>query len=90
MLTESDLEGVQRVINGSYAYIIVSLFHLNELICLKQIHFKGRSHLEFAIMEDFLQSGECRLSLAKENFYKRNFAFPVPKGSPLPALFNKK
>ena len=39
---------------------------------------------------DYKKTGKCRLSLAKERFYKTNNAFVLRKNSPLRNIFNQK
>ncbi|XP_057376802.1 probable glutamate receptor [Daphnia carinata] len=49
-----------------------------------------KSNLEAALYEDYIQSGICRLSIIKQDFFKVNVAFALPKGSPLKPLLDKK
>ncbi|EFX89946.1 hypothetical protein DAPPUDRAFT_300036 [Daphnia pulex] len=71
-LVDANADGVQRVTNGSYAFI------------------KEKSYLQFAVGEDYARSGTCRLSIAKQEFFKVNFAFALPTDSPLKHLLDKK
>jgi hypothetical protein len=49
-----------------------------------------KSYLQFAVGEDYARSGTCRLSIAKQEFFKVNFAFALPTDSPLKHLLDKK
>jgi len=40
--------------------------------------------------DDLKHNNACRLSLAKEEFFKHNVAFILSKNSPLQSIFNKK
>jgi len=40
--------------------------------------------------QDFSESGKCRLSTSKEEFFKTNVAFVAAKSSPLATIFNRK
>ncbi|KAK4022871.1 hypothetical protein OUZ56_008315 [Daphnia magna] len=71
-LVDVNADGIQRVTNGSYAFI------------------KEKSYLEFAVEEDYARSGSCRLSMARQEFFKVNFAFALPTASPLKTLLDKK
>nr|CAH0107788.1 unnamed protein product [Daphnia galeata] len=71
-LVDVNADGIQRVTNGSYAFI------------------KEKSYLEFAVDEDYARLGTCRLSIAKQEFFKVNFAFALPTASPLKQLLDKK
>ncbi|XP_059352076.1 glutamate receptor ionotropic, kainate 3-like [Daphnia carinata] len=71
-LVDVNTHGIQRVTNGSYAFI------------------KEKSYLEFAVEEDYARSGSCRLSIAKQEFFKVNFALALPTASPLKTILDKK
>jgi hypothetical protein len=52
--------------------------------------FKEKSYLETFVAEDYELSGTCKFSFTYEDFFKVNLAFPLPKGSPLKPLMDKK
>ncbi|KZS16651.1 putative Ionotropic receptor 76a [Daphnia magna] len=54
------------------------------------VYIAPKSNLEYALHEDYIQSGICRLSIIKQDFFKVNVAFALPKGSPLKPLLDKK
>ncbi len=49
-----------------------------------------KSYLEFAVDEDYSNWGKCRLSIAKQEFFKVNFALALPTASPLKTILDKK
>ena len=51
---------------------------------------KKKSFLEFAVEEDYVGRGTCRLSIARHEFFKVNFAFALPKGSRMNRFLDKK
>ena len=83
LLPTTDDEGVDRVANGSYAFLKVDLSLINstEINCFNSL-LQGKSYLEYAIEADFLETGKCRLALAKKEFYYNYYGFPLTKGSP--------
>ena len=46
--------------------------------------------MEFAVEADYVRHGTCRLSIARHEFFKVNFAFALPKGSRLKPILDKK
>lgn len=68
------------------------LFYDSELFCIHVIQTsqQEKTLLESDIYEDYVRSGVCRLSIAKKEFFKVNFAFPLPIASPLKPFLNQK
>ncbi|XP_046654596.1 glutamate receptor ionotropic, delta-2-like [Daphnia pulicaria] len=54
------------------------------------VYIEEKTLLESDIYEDYVRSGVCRLSIAKKEFFKVNFAFPLPIASPLKPFLNQK
>lgn len=53
--------------------------------------YQSLGAIAFAAQQDFQNAGrKCRLTVAKETFYKAHQAFVLPKGSRVGALLNKK
>ena len=51
---------------------------------------KKKSFLEFAVEEDYVGRGTFRLSIARHEFFKVNFAFALTKGSRMNRFLDKK
>ena len=60
---------------------------LDELPCLMT---QGKMHAGHLMEEDLLRTKQCRLSMAKEEFFKAANAFILSKNSPLQPIFSKK
>ena len=91
------LDGVHLVASGGYAYIAVPINN-HQMMCNKVLYlpiivvflFQGKSNLESSLYEDYTRTGKCRLSIAKQEFFKINVAFAFSKNSPLKAFMDEK
>ena len=52
--------------------------------------FQGKSYVDNLMEEDLIKTKECRLSTAKEEFYKTSISFILNKNSPLTNVFSQK
>ena len=99
-LFTANMEGVERVLNESYAYNEVNCWCERKIIIRKLMILyctvicivlkKKNSFLEFVVEEDYLGRGTCRLSIARHEFFKVNFAFALPNGSRMKPILDKK
>lgn len=91
VLVDVNTDGVERVTNGSYAFIkVVKILRALEFGLSSLASSQEKSYLEFAVEKDYVRSGYYRLSVAKQEFFKVNFAFALPTTSPLKTFLDKK
>ena len=93
-LIDVHLDGVHLVASGGYAYIAVPINNMCNKVFIYQLLsfflFQGKSNLESSLYEDYTRTGKCRLSIAKQEFFKINVAFAFSKNSPLKAFMDEK
>ena len=93
--TEIKLHSLVRT--GTYAVISVRLTdfiffsHQFKVMKITLGAMQGLTLLEFVIEQDYLETKECGLTIAKEKFFKPGFVGMIlKKDSPLTTIFDKK
>nr|CAH0102805.1 unnamed protein product [Daphnia galeata] len=87
--------GVYKTIGGIVIYqrgalIDVHLDGVHLVASGGYAYIAGKSNLESSLYEDYTRTGKCRLSIAKQEFFKINVAFAFSKNSPLKAFMDEK
>ena len=52
------------------------------------VPFQEKSYLDFALDDDFRTSRQCRLKIARQEFFTAGFGWILETGSPVRDLFN--